>query len=86
MLLLLLLMLLLLLVLLLLLRLITRTDDDDNEFVLHDRDYHGLTVVNKYSVSVQDFGPNKIVTIPEGLCGVFEKEGSIQIKEPGFYR
>lgn len=62
------------------------SSEDSNEFVLHMRDYHGLTVVEKYSSKVQDFGPNKIVTIPEGECGVFEKEGSIQIKEPGFYK
>merc|ERR1719478_796764 len=37
-------------------------------------------------MEVQDFGPNKIVTIPEGACGVFEKEGAIQIKQPGYYK
>jgi len=58
----------------------------DEEFILHDRDYHGLTVVDKYSSKVQDFGPNKIVTIPEGFCGVFVREGQIEIKEPGFYK
>merc|ERR550514_2074691 len=57
-----------------------------NEFVLHERDYHGLTVVDKYSAEVQEFGPNKIVTIPEGFCGVFVREGQIEIKEPGFYK
>lgn len=56
------------------------------EFILHERDYHGLTVVDKYSSEVQDFGPNKIVTIPEGFCGVFVREGQIEIKEPGFYK
>ena len=30
------------------------------EFVLHERDYHGLTVVEKYSAEVQEFGPNKV--------------------------
>jgi regulator of protease activity HflC (stomatin/prohibitin superfamily) len=63
-----------------------REDGTDTQFVLHSRDYHSLTVVNKYSKSVQDFGPNKIVTIPEGFCGVFEKEGRIEIKDAGFYR
>merc|ERR1719197_245145 len=59
---------------------------EQEEFILHDRDYHGLTVVDKYSSKVQDFGPNKIVTIPEGFCGVFVREGQIEIKEPGFYK
>eukprot|EP00746_Dinoflagellata_sp_MGD_P146068 gnl/MRDRNA2_/MRDRNA2_78593_c0_seq1.p1 gnl/MRDRNA2_/MRDRNA2_78593_c0~~gnl/MRDRNA2_/MRDRNA2_78593_c0_seq1.p1 ORF type:complete len:879 (-),score=217.14 gnl/MRDRNA2_/MRDRNA2_78593_c0_seq1:349-2985(-) len=58
----------------------------DEEFILHERDYHGLTVVEKYSSEVQEFGPNKIVTIPEGFCGVFVREGQIEIKEPGFYK
>merc|ERR1719261_1130552 len=58
----------------------------DEEFILHERDYHGLTVVDKYSSEVQEFGPNKIVTIPEGFCGVFVREGQIEIKEPGFYK
>merc|ERR1711937_722078 len=57
-----------------------------DELILHERVYHGLTVVDKYSSEVQDFGPNKIVTIPEGFCGVFVREGQIEIKEPGFYK
>eukprot|EP00929_Paragymnodinium_shiwhaense_P107762 TRINITY_DN74124_c0_g1_i1.p1 TRINITY_DN74124_c0_g1~~TRINITY_DN74124_c0_g1_i1.p1 ORF type:complete len:906 (+),score=218.50 TRINITY_DN74124_c0_g1_i1:209-2926(+) len=60
--------------------------EEGNYFELHDRDYHGLVVVSKYSKSVQEFGPNRIVTIPEGECGVFEREGHLEIKEPGFYR
>merc|ERR550514_533253 len=56
------------------------------EFVLHSRDYHGLTVVEKYSAEVQEFGPNKVVTIPQGFVGVFVREGQIEIKEPGFYK
>eukprot|EP00931_Biecheleriopsis_adriatica_P102573 TRINITY_DN77520_c0_g1_i1.p1 TRINITY_DN77520_c0_g1~~TRINITY_DN77520_c0_g1_i1.p1 ORF type:complete len:911 (+),score=257.60 TRINITY_DN77520_c0_g1_i1:44-2734(+) len=56
------------------------------QFALHDRDYHSLTVVNKYSKEVQEFGPNRIVTIPEGECGVFEREGRLEIMDPGFYR
>merc|ERR1719506_2986046 len=61
-------------------------DDRKDEFVLHDRDFHGLTVVNKYSTEVQKFGPNLVVTIPEGECGVFEREGALEIKDPGFYK
>lgn len=60
--------------------------EEGQEFVLHDRDYHSITVVDKYSEEVQEFGPNKVVTIPEGACGVFEREGAIQIKPPGFYK
>lgn len=61
-------------------------DGDSSEFVLHERDYHGLTVVSKYSDKVQDFGPNKIITIPEGMCGLFEREGILEVKEPGYYK
>merc|ERR1719313_326669 len=57
-----------------------------SEFVLHERDFHGLTVCSKYSSDVQNFGPNKIVTIPDGTCGVFEREGALEIKDPGFYQ
>lgn len=56
------------------------------EFVLHEKDYHGLEVVEKYSPEVQNFGPNKIVTIPEGDCGVFEREGVLEIKRRGFHK
>lgn len=64
-----------------------KSDSSDGaHFELHEREYHGLVVVNKYSKEPQDFGPNRIVTIPEGTCGVFEHEGRIEIKEPGFYR
>lgn len=59
---------------------------EETQFVLHDRDYHGLKVVSKYSREVQHFGPKMIVTIPEGSCGVFERQGHIEIKDPGFYR
>jgi hypothetical protein len=61
-------------------------DSEGAQFQLHEREYHSLTVVNKYSKEVQEFGPNRIVTIPEGSCGVFEREGVIEIKDPGFYR
>ncbi|CAE8606170.1 unnamed protein product, partial [Polarella glacialis] len=61
-------------------------EDGTAHFELHASDYHGLTVVNKYSKTVQEFGPNRIVTIPEGFVGVFEREGRIEIKDPGFYR
>jgi len=61
-------------------------EEQSKEFVLHERDYHGLTVVDKYSTEVQDFGPNKIITIPEGVCGVFERQGAIEIKDAGFYK
>ena len=27
-----------------------------------------------------------MVTIPEGECGVFEREGALEIKSPGFYK
>ena len=26
------------------------------------------------------------MTIPEGECGVFEREGALEIKDPGFYK
>jgi len=29
------------------------------EFILHEQAYHSLTVVDKYSTEVQEFGPNK---------------------------
>ena len=34
----------------------------------------------------QRFGPNLVVTIPDGHSGVFQKEGKVEIVGPGFYK
>ena len=56
------------------------------EYVLHERDYHSITNIPKYSEKPADFGPNVVVTIPDGYWGVFARQGRIEIKEPGFYQ
>jgi len=60
--------------------------DTSREHLLHCTEYHSLTIVDKYKFQPQDFGPYKIITIPEGFYGVFQKEGILEIQNPGFYR
>lgn len=61
-------------------------DDPDAEYVLHELEYHSLQSINKLSSEVQKFGPYHVVVVPEGFCGVFQREGRIEIKEPGFFQ
>ena len=56
------------------------------EYVLHEKEYHGLVFCDKNVDEKQDFGPHKIITIREGFKGVFEVEGKQEIKDPGFYK
>lgn len=69
---------------------------DDGEFVefedmtkvhvLHESVYHGLVTIDKYETEPQRFGPYKVITIPDSYCGVFSKQGKIEINDPGFYK
>ena len=60
--------------------------DPTTEYILHEKEYHGLVTVNRNSTVVQAFGPFKVITIREGYVGQFEIEGKIDIKEPGYYK
>jgi len=60
--------------------------DDSREYVLHEKFYHSLVTVDRNSTVKQDFGPFKVITIREGYAGVFEVEGKIEIKDPGYYK
>ena len=60
--------------------------DPNREYILHEKEYFELSTVTKYSNQLQMFGPFKVITIREGEVGLFEKEGTIEIKEPGFYK
>lgn len=60
--------------------------DTDVEYKLHEKEYYGLTTVPRNSPKPQQFGPYKVVTIREGFVGQFEREGKIEIKQPGFYK
>ena len=44
-------------------------------FILHEEEFYGLTVIDKYTGLLQNFGPNIVITIPGGFCGIFEKKG-----------
>ena len=55
-------------------------------FILHEEEYYGLTVIDKYSDKLQNFGPNIVITIPGGFCGIFEKKGEIDIRDKGFHK
>jgi regulator of protease activity HflC (stomatin/prohibitin superfamily) len=61
-------------------------EESDEAYVLHEKEYHDLTIINKYQYTVQNFGPNKVITIRENYKGVFEKEGSLEFKDSGFYK
>ena len=61
-------------------------EDPTQEYVLHEKEFHGLVTVNRNSTTVQHFGPFKVITIREGYVGQFEVEGRIDIKEPGYYK
>jgi regulator of protease activity HflC (stomatin/prohibitin superfamily) len=61
-------------------------EDQTQEYVLHEKGYHGLVTVSRNSNLVQFFGPFKVVTIREGFVGQFEIEGNIDIKQPGYYK
>jgi regulator of protease activity HflC (stomatin/prohibitin superfamily) len=61
-------------------------EDKTNEYILHEKEYHGLVTVLRNSTLVQYFGPFKVVTIRDGYVGQFEVEGKIDIKQPGYYK
>jgi len=60
--------------------------DSHKEYILHEKEFFGLSTVTKHSYTLQMFGPFKVITIRDGEVGLFEKEGTIEIKEPGFYK
>ena len=61
-------------------------NDPNQQYILHEQEYFNLSTVSKYSSQLQMFGPFKVITIRDGEVGIFEKEGAIEIKEPGFYQ
>ena len=60
--------------------------DTDKEYILHEKEFFGLSTVTKHSTELQMFGPYKVITIREGEVGHFERQGSIEVKAPGFYK
>lgn len=59
----------------------------DEPTIIHSyRDYYGLESINKYSDNPQTFGPYKIVTVPSGQAGIFNCQGKLEVKEPGWYK
>lgn len=61
-------------------------NDMSKEVLLHSKHWYGLVTISKYSEKAQEFGPYKVVTIREGYLGQFEREGQIEIKDPGHYK
>lgn len=57
-----------------------------DQYVLHSRDFYGLTVIDRFSDKVQQFGPNIVVTISGGSMGIFQKAGCIEVMKPAFYK
>lgn len=55
-------------------------------FILHEEEFYDLTVIDKYTEALQNFGPNIVITIPGGFCGIFEKKGDIDIRDKGFHK
>ena len=61
-------------------------DEDGKEYVLHNKEYHSVTSIGKYSNRPQTFGPNVVVTIPDGAWGIMTRMGTMEIKKPGYYK
>ena len=61
-------------------------EEREEIYVLHEKEYRDIVTVDKYSTIVQEFGPNKIVTIPDGFAGVVRKAGTLEILDVGFYK
>ena len=61
-------------------------DEENKEYILHEKEYHSLVTIVKYSAELQYFGPFKVITIREGTAGVFEREGKIEIQGAGWYK
>lgn len=61
-------------------------EDPSVEYILHEKEFHGLITVPRNSTDIQYFGPFKVITIREGYVGQFEVEGKIEIKDPGYYK
>lgn len=60
--------------------------DESREYILHERDYHGLTLIDRYSNEAQRFGNSVIITVPPASAAIFNKAGSLEVLEPGFYK
>jgi regulator of protease activity HflC (stomatin/prohibitin superfamily) len=61
-------------------------EERDEIYVLHEKEYRDIVTVDKYCTTTQHFGPNKIVTIPDGFAGVVRKAGTLEILDVGFYK
>eukprot|EP00056_Hartaetosiga_gracilis_P006444 m.96660 g.96660 ORF g.96660 m.96660 type:complete len:850 (+) comp12472_c0_seq1:59-2608(+) len=61
-------------------------DSEEKEYILHEKEYHGLVTIPKYTANLQKFGVFNVITIRDGHLGLFEREGIIEIKDPGFYK
>merc|ERR1712130_159951 len=60
--------------------------EEGKEYICHAKYYHSFVTINKCSIKEQQFGPKKVITIPEGFVGVFENEGKMDIYKAGFYK
>jgi len=61
-------------------------DQEDEKYKLHEREYRDITTIQRNEEVEQQFGVYKVITIPDGSNGIFEREGVIEVKEPGFYK
>lgn len=59
---------------------------EGEEYVLHREEFRDIVTIPRISYELQEFGPMKIITIPEGFAGIFEKGGEMEIAKTGFYK
>lgn len=60
-------------------------EGDDKLLILSKKQYPTITRINKISYSEQLFGQYKVITIPNGMMGIFEENGDLLVKEPRTY-
>lgn len=65
----------------------------DGEFItvtepglLHQKDYYDVQVIKRFADAPQNFGPYIVITIKGGTAGVFNKSGTLEVKEAGWYK
>lgn len=56
------------------------------QYILHDKEYYEIVVMNKFSADARKFGPYTVITVCESEYGIFEKAGRMEVADPGFYK
>lgn len=57
-----------------------------DEYVLHDKEFYDLQVIEQFRQEVQTFGPYTVITVSDGQAGVFERNGELVIESAGHFK